>query len=134
MYLPFAAAFAIGIMVASSVTTVIGYYTPVMIVGSILVATGAGLITTFKTDIRYNVPSQFQSGLLLAYNATISEVFYMAVAFGCLTVMDAIGIEWKSVKLAKTAEVSAPNNSLSHPVKIQRPSSRAVFISRESVV
>jgi hypothetical protein len=134
MYLPFAAAFAIGIMVASSVTTVIGYYTPVMIVGSILVATGAGLITTFKTDIRYNVPSQFQSGFLLAYNKTISEVFYIAVAFGCLTMMGAISIEWKSVKLEKTAEVSAPNNSLSHPVKTQRPSSRAVFISRESVV
>jgi MFS family permease len=209
MYLPFAAAFAIGIMVAGSVTTLIGYYTPVMIVGSVLVAAGAGLITTFKvdtsavkwviyqllfgtgaglafqqpytavqtvlpedkvatalvvlnftqelggiialaisqnifqhrlyansaaavpgfdptlilkngiTDLRYHVPSQFQSGFLLAYNKTISEVFYIAVAFGCLTMMGAIGIEWKSVKLEKTAEVPAPSISLSHPVQLE---------------
>jgi hypothetical protein len=37
-------------MVAGSVTTVIGYYTPVMIVGSVLVAAGAGLVATFKVD------------------------------------------------------------------------------------
>ena len=50
MYLPFAAAFAVAIMVAGSITTLIGYYTPVMVIGSVLVAVGAGLITTFKVD------------------------------------------------------------------------------------
>jgi hypothetical protein len=71
------------------------------------------------TDLRDSVPSQLQSGFLLAYNKTLSEVFYIAVAFGCLTMMGAIGIEWKSVKLEKIAEVSAPNNSLSHPGRLE---------------
>ncbi|KAH8811527.1 putative efflux pump antibiotic resistance protein [Xylogone sp. PMI_703] len=207
MYLPFAVAFAIAIMVAGSVTTFIGYYTPVMVIGSVLVAVGAGLITTFKvdtstakwaiyqilfgagaglafqqpytavqtvlpedkvatalvvlnftqelggivalaisqnifqhrlyansaasvpgfdptlilkngiTDLRYSVPSQFQTGFILAYNKTISEVFYTAVAFGCLTMIGAIGIEWKSVKTEKSTEELTPNTAMSPPVQ-----------------
>ena len=207
MYLPFAAAFAVAILVAGSVTTFIGYYTPVMVIGSVLVAVGAGLITTFKvdtsavkwvmyqllfgtgaglafqqpytavqtvlpedkvatalvvlsftqelggiialaisqnifqhrlyansastvpgfdptvilkngiTDLTNSVPSQFQTGFLLAYNKTISEVFYVAAAFGCLTMIGAIGIEWKSVKSEKSTEVSALNRTMPQPVQ-----------------
>jgi MFS family permease len=205
MYLPFAAAFAVAIMVAGSITTLIGYYTPVMVIGSVLVAVGAGLITTFKvdtsavkwviyqllfgtgaglafqqpytavqavlhedkvatalvvlnftqeiggiialaisqnifqhrlyansaanvpgfdptlilkngiTDLKNSVPSQFQTGFHFAYNKTISEVFYVAVAFGCLTMIGAVAIEWKSVKSEKSAEASAPNGAAMPP-------------------
>jgi len=191
MYLPWAGAFAVAIMIVGSITTLIGFYTPVMIVGSVLVAVAAGLITTFKIDtpaikwiiyqllfgtgaglafqqpyiavqtvlpedkvatalvvlaftqelggivalavsqnvfqhqlfvnaatavpgfdpslilkngitsLRDAVPVQFQEGFLLAYNKTISEVFFIAVAFGCLTIVGAVGIDWKSVKEEK---------------------------------
>jgi MFS family permease len=207
MYLPFAAAFAVAIMVAGYITTLIGYYTPVMVIGSVLVAVGAGLIATFKvdtptvkwviyqllfgtgaglafqqpyiavqtvlpedkvptalvvlsftqelggiialaisqnifqhrlysnsastvpgfdptlilkngiTDLKNSVPSQFQTGFLLAYNKTISEVFYVAVAFGCLTMIGALGIEWRSVKSEKSAEASTLISAMPQPVQ-----------------
>jgi hypothetical protein len=196
MYLPFATAFAIAVMVAGSATTLLGYYTPVMIIGSILVAIGAGLVTTFQidtqavkwviyqvlfgagaglafqqpyiavqtvlpedkvatglvvlsftqdlggiialaisqnvfehhlytnaakavpgfdpssilrngiTDLRNAVPSQYLNAFLIAYDKTLTEVFYIGVAFGCLTMIGAVGIEWKSVKEDKTTEDS----------------------------
>jgi len=53
------------------------------------------------TSLRDAVPVQFQEGFLLAYNKTISEVFFIAVAFGCLTIVGAVGIDWKSVKEEK---------------------------------
>lgn len=71
------------------------------------------------TDLQNSVPSQFQTGFLFAYNKTISEVFYVAVAFACLTMIGAVGIEWQSVKSEKSAEASAPN-SAAMPPPVQR--------------
>ena len=58
------------------------------------------------TDLRNAVPSQFLGAFLIAYDKTLTEVFYIAVAFGCLTMIGAIGIEWKSVKEDKSTEGS----------------------------
>jgi MFS family permease len=191
MYLPTTVPFALAIFFAGSLTTWIGYYTPVMIAGSILLAVGGGLMTTFKVDttpahwIAYqilfgtgaglsfqqsytavqtvlpekhvatalvvlsftqelggivalaisqnifltrltsrladavpgldprrdimdrgtvnmpdNVPVQYRSAILEAYNQTIIDVFYVGVVAACVTVC-AIGIEWRSVKEEK---------------------------------
>jgi hypothetical protein len=43
MYLPTAIPFALAVLVAGPVTTLIGYYTPVMVFGSILMAIATGL-------------------------------------------------------------------------------------------
>lgn len=48
MYLPTAIPFALAILVAGPVTTLIGFYTPVMVIGSILMAVATGLLTTFS--------------------------------------------------------------------------------------
>lgn len=48
MYLPTAIPFALAILIAGPVTTLIGFYTPVMVIGSILMAVATGLLTTFS--------------------------------------------------------------------------------------
>ncbi|KAJ5570579.1 uncharacterized protein N7459_010009 [Penicillium hispanicum] len=48
MYLPTAVPFALAILAAGYVTTRIGYYTPLMVLGSILMVIGTGLFTTFS--------------------------------------------------------------------------------------
>ncbi|EHL03232.1 putative HC-toxin efflux carrier TOXA [Glarea lozoyensis 74030] len=47
--LPRLLALALSILLAGSVTTCIGFYTPTMLLGSILMSVGAGLITTWNT-------------------------------------------------------------------------------------
>ena len=48
MYLPSAVPFALAILAAGSITSFIGYYTPVMVAGSILMVIASGLFTTFS--------------------------------------------------------------------------------------
>ncbi|KAJ5300658.1 uncharacterized protein N7443_005660 [Penicillium atrosanguineum] len=48
MYLPTAVPFALAILVAGPITTMIGYYTPVMVTGTILMVIATGLYTTFS--------------------------------------------------------------------------------------
>lgn len=50
MYLPLAAAMAVTALAAGPLTSFIGYYSPVMIFGSVLMAIAAGLITSLKPD------------------------------------------------------------------------------------
>jgi len=44
------------------------------------------------------VGEQFVPGVLLAYNEAIASVFTVCVVMACLTVVGALGMEWKSVK------------------------------------
>ncbi|KAJ5087945.1 hypothetical protein N7456_011561 [Penicillium angulare] len=48
MYLPTAIPFALAILAAGPLTALIGFYTPAMVVGSILMAIATGLFTTFS--------------------------------------------------------------------------------------
>ncbi|CAI7622763.1 unnamed protein product [Penicillium viridicatum] len=48
MYLPTALSFAIAIFAAGNITSWLGYYTPMMVTGTALMAVGAGLITLFN--------------------------------------------------------------------------------------
>jgi MFS family permease len=50
MYLPLAVALAITALVSGSLTTYIGYYNPVLILGSIFTTVGSGLLTTLQPD------------------------------------------------------------------------------------
>jgi hypothetical protein len=43
MYLPTAVSFALAVLVVGAVTTFIGYYTPVMVTGTILMVIATGL-------------------------------------------------------------------------------------------
>jgi MFS family permease len=50
--LPYDLGFIISIFCAGFITTWVGYYTPVMVVGSILMSVGAGLMTTFEPSTK----------------------------------------------------------------------------------
>ncbi|KAJ5621967.1 hypothetical protein N7528_005199 [Penicillium herquei] len=60
--------------------------------------------------IKSIVPEGFTTGVKSAYNEAIIDVYYLALALTCLTVVGAVFIEWKSVreeKEDKTAETRA---------------------------
>lgn len=188
MYLATAIPFAIAILVAGPVTSLIGYYTPVMILGTVLMAISTGLYTTFSPTtppsewisyqilygigvglafqqpytavqtvlpdsavatalvvlsftqeiggivalsiaqnmftnrltrnlakqvpgldpqailkngalgVKNIVSEEYAAGVKTAYNDAIVDVFYLALALTCLTVVGAVFIEWRSVK------------------------------------
>lgn len=54
MNLPAILGLVIVSMVAGGAVTAIGYYTPFMLVSSVLMAIGAGLLTTFETDTNHS--------------------------------------------------------------------------------
>ncbi|KAF3916666.1 hypothetical protein ABW20_dc0105089 [Dactylellina cionopaga] len=58
---------------------------------SIVLATGA-------TSLKANLPAEFLPGVLRAYNLSLTQTFYIAVAFMGLSIFGALGLEWKSVK------------------------------------
>lgn len=191
MYLPSAVPFALAILAAGPMTTFIGYYTPVMVTGTVLMVIATGLYTTFSPTtppsewisyqvlygigvglafqqpfiavqtalpesavatalvaifftqeiggivalsvaqnmftnrltqelakevpgldpsivlkngalgIMKTVPEQYVEAVKSACNNAVVDVFYLALALTCLTVVAAICIEWKSVKKDK---------------------------------
>ena len=59
------------------------------------------------TEIKKVVdPAQVQ-GVLMAYNASLTQTWYIAVAMCCLTAIPAVFVEWKSVKGMKPGAVAA---------------------------
>ncbi|EPS36467.1 hypothetical protein H072_10030 [Dactylellina haptotyla CBS 200.50] len=58
---------------------------------SIVLATGA-------TSLKATLPSEFLPGVLRAYNLSLTQTFYISVAFMGLSIFGALGLEWKSVK------------------------------------
>ena len=50
------------------------------------------------TELKTVVPPNQVEGVLTAYNASLTQTWYIAVAMCCLTVIPAIFVEWKSVK------------------------------------
>jgi hypothetical protein len=69
MYLPLAVALAITALVSGPLTSYIGYYNPSLMLGSVLMTVGSGLITTLRPDtgagkwISYQIIYGFGIGL-----------------------------------------------------------------------
>ncbi|KAF1953927.1 MFS transporter [Byssothecium circinans] len=188
MNLPAILGLVIVSMASGGAVTAIGYYTPFMLVSSILMSIGAGLLTTFETNtghskwigyqfifgagvgfgmqqtlvavqtalpkddipigtalmmfcqtlggalfisvgqnvftnqliknlasvvpdmnpqlvlsagatgIKSVVPQQFLGGVLVAYNKTLTQTFYVSVATAALSILGASVVQWKSMK------------------------------------
>ena len=56
------------------------------------------VVNTGATEIRGVVQSQYLGRVLYAYNHAITDVFDIALALACLSLLGAIAMEWKSVK------------------------------------
>jgi hypothetical protein len=95
---------AIGVAIAQSVfqnklIQKVGQYAP-GIDPAVVIATGA-------TNIHSKIPTQDLSGVILAYDKALTQVFLVAVATGALTIIGSAGMEWKSVKKDKKVDAEA---------------------------
>lgn len=59
------------------------------------------------TELKNVVPPDQVNGVLTAYNASLTQTWYIAVAMCCLTAIPAVFVEWKSVKGMKPGAVAA---------------------------
>lgn len=59
------------------------------------------------TELKNVVPPAEVAGVLTAYNASLTQTWYIAVAMCCLLVVPACFVEWKSVKGLKPGAVAA---------------------------
>ena len=102
MYLPTAISFALAIFFAGNLTSFIGYYTPVMLAGTIFMAVGAGLMTGLYLD---TPPAQWITyQVLLGLGAGLSfQQTYTAVQ----TVLPEKHIATAIVVLSFTQELGA---------------------------
>ncbi|KAJ5707954.1 hypothetical protein N7488_007755 [Penicillium malachiteum] len=100
MYLPTAIPFALAVLAAGPVTSFIGYYTPVMVIGSVLMAIATGLYTTLSPT---TPPSEWISYQIL-YGIGVGLAFqqpYTAVQ----TVLPETSVATALVVLSFTQEV-----------------------------
>ncbi|KAK6343852.1 hypothetical protein TWF696_007507 [Orbilia brochopaga] len=56
------------------------------------------VLVTGATSLKETLPSEFLSGVLSAYNLSLTQTFYISVAFMGLSIIGALGMEWISVK------------------------------------
>ena len=63
-----------------------------------------GLLNGGATTIIVGLPASIQPQFLAAYNKSITETFYVAVALGALSMVGALGTEWRSVKKKKAVQ------------------------------
>ncbi|KAI9792094.1 MAG: MFS sugar transporter [Peltula sp. TS41687] len=59
------------------------------------------------TSLKSQIPQQYLSGVILAYNKAVTQTFYVSVAMACLTIIGALSLEWKSVKGKKIVAAAA---------------------------
>ncbi len=70
---------------------------------SIVLKTGA---TSLKDAIT-RVNPNYLPNVLLSYNKAIDQTFYLSVAMASLSLVGALGVEWKSVKGKKIESIGA---------------------------
>ena len=56
------------------------------------------VLSTGATELKNAIDPKYISGVLSAYNETLTETFYVSVACGALSLIGAAFIEWKSMK------------------------------------
>jgi hypothetical protein len=56
------------------------------------------VLTVGATEIKNQIPKEFLSGVLIAYNKSITQTFYVSVAGATLSILGAAAVQWKSMK------------------------------------
>jgi hypothetical protein len=56
------------------------------------------ILTTGATTLAKAVPKEYLPRVLLAYNKSLDQVFYVPVAMATLSVFGAAAMQWRSVK------------------------------------
>ncbi|KAF2684726.1 MFS general substrate transporter [Lentithecium fluviatile CBS 122367] len=56
------------------------------------------VLRTGATELKNAIEHKFLQGVLIAYNQTLSQTFYVSVATGALSIVGAAFVQWKSMK------------------------------------
>lgn len=64
------------------------------------------IVSAGATGLRSVVESQYLSEVLVAYNDALVKVFHIALIMSCLSILGALGVEWKNIK-GKQIEMAA---------------------------
>lgn len=64
------------------------------------------VLSVGATTLKYAIAPQYLQEVLVAYNDTLTQVFYVSTATGALSIIGALILEWKSVK-GKKLEAAA---------------------------
>lgn len=59
------------------------------------------------TSVRSIVSESVLPDFLVAYNDALVKVFQLALIMGCLSIIGALGIEWKNMKTQKVDETTS---------------------------
>jgi len=62
------------------------------------------IVTNGATSLRTAVAPQYLESVLVAYNAALIDVFYVALALALLAIPCALSLEWKNLKKQKEAQ------------------------------
>lgn len=65
------------------------------------------VLRTGATSIKDLIAQEFLPGVISAYNEALVNTFYVALAMSCLTLIGALGMEWRSVKGKKVVAAIA---------------------------
>jgi EmrB/QacA subfamily drug resistance transporter len=56
------------------------------------------VLRTGATELKNAIDPEYLSGVLAAYNQTLTQTFYVSVACGTMSIIGAVFVEWKSMK------------------------------------
>lgn len=56
------------------------------------------VLSAGATTLQDVIPTQFLEGVKLAYNDSVISTYYVGVGMGCVSLLGAVFVEWKSVK------------------------------------
>ena len=65
------------------------------------------VLSTGATSLKSAIDPRYLSGVLFVYNRAVTNTFYISVAMAALSLVGALGMEWKSVKGKKVEAVAA---------------------------
>jgi hypothetical protein len=65
------------------------------------------VLRTGATELKHAIPSQYLTGVLSAYNKTLTQTFDVSVAVAVMSIFGAVFVEWKSMKGKKIGMAAA---------------------------
>jgi hypothetical protein len=69
------------------------------------------ILNAGATALQSDVPSQYYDAVLFAYNMSLTQTFYVALALSCFGVLGAMMVQWISVKATSTASTKDGANA-----------------------
>jgi hypothetical protein len=65
------------------------------------------ILAVGATQLKSQVPANLYQAVLIAYNAALTQTYYVSVALSCLAIFGVASIQWISVKGKKIEMVAA---------------------------